>query len=212
MTIENFNRTFNDIIKVSNDSNFQIDANTLNLVVAKNLIDKIGATIEFINETGKGTQYIIKLKQKVTSNNILGNIREKIQVMHNNNYHVKNLLGKKMLIVDDKNINLVILERLLVQYNVTIDKCLNPRDSIDLILNNNYDIVFLEDSMDDMSGSEVITRLNSTGNRLPFIVGLVNDGSSLKDSEYNDILYTPIKFKDLNKIINNVFGGDRNDL
>ena len=39
----------------------------------------IGGTIEFINEKGKGTQYIIKLKQKVVSEERIGNITDKIQ-------------------------------------------------------------------------------------------------------------------------------------
>jgi hypothetical protein len=56
-----------------------IDYNTINLVVAKSLLDMIGGSIEFINEKGKGTQYVIKLKQKLSSQNKLGNIKDKIQ-------------------------------------------------------------------------------------------------------------------------------------
>ena len=213
MSVENFNKSLNDIVKLSNENNYQIDSNSLNIIIAKNLIDKMGGTIEFINETGKGTQYIVKFKQKINGEEILGNIREKIQTIHDNNYKIKNLLGKRVLIIDDKNISMVILERLLVQYNVMIDKCLNPKDSVDLIVNNNYDIVFLEHSMNDMSGEEVINRLNATGNKIPFIVGIISDDSSLSnDNEYNALLKNPIEFKDLNMIINSVFGGDNNGL
>lgn len=209
MSIENFNKSFNDIVKLSNDSNYKIDSNTINLLVAKNLIDKIGASIEFINETGKGTQYIIKIKQKVNDENVIGNIREKIQTIHNSSYQVLDYTGKKVLIVDDKNISMVVLQRLLKRYNVTIDTCLNPKDSIDLIINNNYDLVFIENSMDDMSGEDVINRVNATGNKLPFVVGIVNDRTSLnKDNEYSDILNNPIEFKKLNRIVNSAFGGE----
>ena len=48
----------------------------------ESLVDLIGGSIEFINETGKGTQYIFKLKQKVTSSNVIGSIKEKIQTKH----------------------------------------------------------------------------------------------------------------------------------
>ena len=193
MTVDNFNKSINDIVKLSNENDYQIDSNSINVIVAKNLIDKIGASIEFINEAGKGTQYIIKLKQKVNSEERLGNIREKIQTIHNSNYQIKNLLGKRVLIVDDKNISMVILERLLTKYNLVIDKCLNPKDSVDLVLNNNYDIVFIEHSMNDMSGDEVINRINATGNRVPFVVGIVNDELSLSnDNEYNALLKNPI--------------------
>ena len=209
MSEENFNKGFNDLVKLSNDSNYKIDSNTINLLVAKNLIDKIGAGIEFINETGKGTQYIIKIKQKVNSDNVLGNIKDKIQTIHNSSYQVNDYTGKKVLIIDDKNISMVILQRLLNQYNVTIDTCLNPKDSIDLINNNNYDLIFLENSMDEMSGGDVINRVNATGNILPFVVGIINDRTALnKDNEYNAILTNPIEFKKLNRIINSVLGGE----
>ena len=89
MTVDNFNKSINDIVKLSNENDYQIDSNSINVIVAKNLIDKIGASIEFINEAGKGTQYIIKLKQKVNSEERLGNIREKIQTIHNSNYQIK---------------------------------------------------------------------------------------------------------------------------
>ena len=96
MSVENFNKSLNDIVKLSNENNYQIDSNSLNIIIAKNLIDKMGGTIEFINETGKGTQYIVKFKQKINGEEILGNIREKIQTIHNNNYKIKKLLVKRV--------------------------------------------------------------------------------------------------------------------
>mgnify|MGYP003297260659 CR=1 FL=1 len=41
-----------------------------------------------IEEGLRQQEYIIKLKQKVTSDNLLGNIREKIQTIHDSNYHI----------------------------------------------------------------------------------------------------------------------------
>ena len=87
MSNEMFNTSFEDIVEMKN-----IDYNTINLVVAKSLLDMIGGSIEFINEKGKGTQYVIKLKQKLSSQNRLGNIKDKIQTNYDLSHRIINLL------------------------------------------------------------------------------------------------------------------------
>ena len=128
MEVKNFNLTFNDLIKLSNENNYVIDSDILNFIIAKQLIDMIGGTIEFVNESGKGTQYIIKLKQKLIGNSVIGNIREKIQTKHALAHQVLNLFDKRVLVIDDQKVNVTILQRLLKKYNITVDTSLNPRE------------------------------------------------------------------------------------
>ena len=217
MDVKNFDLDFDDLIKVSNENNYNIDSDTLNFIIAKKLIDMIGGNIEFINETGKGTQYIIKLKQKLFGNSLVGNIREKIQTKHALTHNVLNLLEKKVLIIDDQKVNITILQRMLSKYNLKIDTSLNPREGVDIASNNNYDLIIVNNNMKDMSGVDVINRLTSTGNRIPPIIGIVtkNDDTSVY-SNYYDVVVAPIEFRMLNRVINKVFsylnGGNSNGL
>ena len=190
----------------NNDNKAQISADVLNLIVAKGLLELIGGSVEFINEAGKGTQYVIKLKQKLYGQNRLGNIREKIQTKHSLTHNVHSLVGKKVLIIDESKVNIVVLERLLNQYNISIDTSLNPREGIDLVGNNNYDFIIVNHNMEDMSGEDVVKKLNSTGNRVPVIIGLITKANEIKDI-YDYMLNCPIEFRELNKIINNIFNG-----
>ena len=217
MDVKNFDLNFDDLIKLSSENKNSIDADTLNLVIAKQLIEMIGATIEFINQTGMGTQYIIKLKQKLVSNNAIGNIREKIQTKHALTHQVLNLLEKKVLVIDDEKVNITILQRMLKQYNITIDTSLNPRDGVDIASNGNYDFIIVNHNMKDMSGVDVINRLNSTGNRVPPIIGIVTKNNNSDDlGSYYDVIQAPIEFRMLNRIINKMFsninGGSSNGL
>ena len=68
MTIEeiNFNRTLDDLIILANDNDTSIDAKTLNLIIAKSLVDLIGGSIEFINEK-LNTNYDIKLIDEINN-------------------------------------------------------------------------------------------------------------------------------------------------
>ena len=164
----------------------------------------IGGSIEFINEAGKGTQFIFKLKQKVTSSNVIGSIKEKIQTKHILYHQILDLSGRKVLVVDNKKVNIEIVEKLLKEYSLDIDTSLNPNDALNLFNTNSYDMIFVNDNLGDMSGAQFCDKLNSTGNKVPPIVGLINK-SSEDVSIYYDVLDLPIEFRNLNMIMNKVF-------
>ena len=202
MKTENFERSFEDLIKLNTNSNNDIDADTLKIIVAKELLNKLNGTVEFINETGQGTQYIVKLTQKVTSPGELGNIREKIQTVHEETYQKVDLQGKKVLIVDDGKVNSIVLERLLKPYNLEIKTTSNPRDGVDKATYEDYDMIFVNDQMEDMTGKEFINKLQSTGNKLPPIIGLkILSDETQNENKYFDELMCPIEKRELNKII-----------
>ena len=206
MKVENFERDFNDLMRLNSEGNNDIDTDTLKIVAAKGLLNILGGTIDFINQTGQGTQYIIKVKQKVTSMNELGNIREKIQIKHDTTHEIISLLGKKILIIDDKNINSKVLERLLEQYNVSVETISNPRDGIEKAINVGYDIIFVDHEMEEMSGEEVMTKFETSGNKIPPVVGLLTGISEVKNIEnYTATLNCPIEFRELNAIILKLF-------
>ena len=213
LSIDDFDRTLDDLIKLASDNDTSIDAKTLNLIVAKSLVDMIGGSIEFINEAGKGTQFIFKLKQKVTSSNVIGSIKEKIQTKHILYHQILDLSGRKVLVVDNKKVNIEIVEKLLKEYSLDIDTSLNPNDALNLFNTNSYDMIFVNDNLGDMSGAQFCDKLNSTGNKVPPIVGLINK-SSEDVSIYYDVLDLPIEFRNLNMIMNKVFekGVDKNEL
>ena len=190
MSNDMFNVSFEDIVQMSD-----IDYNIVNLVVAKNLLDMIGGTVEFINETGKGTQYIIKVKQKLSGQNKLGNIREKIQTNYDTSHRIMNLLGKRVLIVEQEKANLDLLNKYLSQYNLIVDTSLEISDANNLINSNDYEIIFVNDKFNE---------LNLNGKNVK-VIGIVDKTSELYDKNYFDRLHYPLEFRDINKIINNIY-------
>ena len=206
MKVESFERNFDDLMRLNSEGNNDIDADTLKIIVAKGLLNILGGTIDFINQKGQGTQYIIKVKQKVTTQNELGNIREKIQTKHDVSHEIISLIGKKALIIDDKKINSIILERLLEQYNITVESITNPRDGIEKAVNLGYDIIFVDHEMEEMTGEEVVKKLEASGNKIPPVVGLLTGITEVKDiKNYTVTLNCPIEFRALNNIINKLF-------
>ncbi len=210
MLAENFEKNFEDFVKLENASQNNVDSIKLGLIIAKQLINILGGTIEFKNEKGMGTRYIVNLKQKIVNPEKIGNIFESKEQQISSSRDLVDCTGKNVLIVDDGDVNLRIASKYLEQYNFTISTATNGKDCIEMVKNNHYDIVFLDHMMPDMDGVATIKALIATGYKLPPIIALTANSYTGLENEYisqgfSGYLQKPINFRELNKIINSVF-------
>lgn len=209
MTEENFNFNFTDFVKVNQNSDNKIDSVAIGLIVAKRYISMMGGKINFINETGKGTQYIITLEQPIASDDKIGNVFEN-KSKDVPEEKVLDLTGKRLLIVDDNNINIKLAMRLLDGYNAIIDSASNGYDCLDLVKNNRYDLIFLDHMMPDMDGLATLKALKSSGYKIPPVVVLTAnsyDGIKEKylDEGFDDYLSKPIDYRKLKRLMHKYF-------
>lgn len=210
MKEEVFNRTFDDIIEFKGNENAIVDASMLKLVVAKSLIELLGAEIEFINEKGKGTQYIVKIKQKVTGNDKLGNINEKIKLYLASFENKKDLSNKKVLVIEDNELDEIVVRRLLEEYKLSIQTTKSPKEAIEILKQNKYDAVFVKYTIKEMNGENFIKNLKQVIGELPIMVAINPIISEYKDQDirkegYTYVLDSPIDNKLMNKCINKIF-------
>lgn len=204
-----FEKDFNDFVKLGNGSQNNIDSVTLGLIIAKRLVEMLEGTMEFKNETGKGTKYFITIKQKVIGTEKIGNILEDKKSL----IESKELLdctGKKALIVDDNKVNIKLASRLLKQYNFEIHSADSGKECISLIKQNKYDVVFLDHMMPELDGISTLRILKQSGYNLPPVIALTANSYTglrekyLKEGFY-DYISKPINQKELNRLINNLF-------
>lgn len=212
MTQESFDMDFSDYVKIENASQ-QNNVRTINLglIIAKQLTELMGGVIEFVNERGHGTRYFIKLKQKITNTEAIGDIFASAAGHVSSSRDILDCTGKKVLIVDDSDINLKLAARYMSQFNFTVTTATNGKDAVEFIKNNNYDIVFIDHMMPEMDGVQTVKAMEATGKTLPPIIALTANGyKGLKErfiSEgFTDYLQKPLNFRDLNKLINRIFG------
>lgn len=208
MTEAEFNRSFEDFSEEG--ASIGTDSVKLGLIVAKRLVDIMGGTIDFRNEKGKGTRYLISLDQAVVDDMKVG------AISFDNSGVVErkplDLSGKKVLVVDDNIVNIKLATRLLEQFNLEVNSCLNGRDCLDLIKKNHYDVLFLDHMMPDLDGIATVHILRDDGCTIPIIALTANSYSGSRDryiSEgFTDYLAKPFKYKDLHKILQKYLGGD----
>ncbi len=201
ITESEFNKSFEDFSEQG--STIGTDSIKLGLIVAKRLIEILGGSIDFRNEKGKGTRYLISIDQDVIDDMKIGavsidnyNVVEKKQL---------DLTGKKALIVDDNAVNVKLAMRLLGQFNLELSSASNGRDCIDLVKRNHYDIIFLDHMMPELDGIATVHLLRNDGCELPIIALTANSYSGSRERYVNegftDYLAKPFKYKDLHKIL-----------
>lgn len=211
MKQEYFAKDFEDFVKLDGEDGATFDGTSLGVVIAKKLTSILGGDIQFINETGKGTQYIIKVKQKIVDTNKLGNIFENSINKVSSSKDMISCLGKKALVVDDNRVNIKIATRLLERFNFEVEGATSGAECIAKVKEGGYDIIFLDHMMPEMDGIETMKTLKNCGVDVPPVIALTANAYDGLRNEYlaqgfTDYLAKPIDFKELSKLINRLFG------
>ena len=168
----------------------------------------MNGNIEYINNPGQATQYIIKIKQKILTQNALGDINEKIQRREQLLQSKLNLDGKKILIIDDKEVNTIVLERLLKEYgNIIIESVNSARKGIEKALFMSYDLIFTNHEIEETTGEEIAKNLEVNGRKKPLVIGLITGVSQVTNTKsYTALLDCPVEYKQLDEILKIIFG------
>jgi signal transduction histidine kinase/CheY-like chemotaxis protein/HPt (histidine-containing phosphotransfer) domain-containing protein len=117
----------------------------------------------------------------------------------------------RVLIVDDVVTNLKVAEGLMVPYRISIDICKSGAESIKLVQQYRYDLIFMDHMMPGMDGIEaanIIRRLDGDGaycRQVPIIALTANAVSGMREmfleKGFNDYLAKPIDILKLNTIL-----------
>ncbi|MCL1996774.1 MAG: ATP-binding protein [Defluviitaleaceae bacterium] len=117
----------------------------------------------------------------------------------------------KILVVDDAPTNLLVAKGLLTLYTNNIDTCPGGKESIEMIQQTDYDIVFMDHMMPEMNGVEAvkIIRELEDGRYADLVIVALTANAVLGAREmflengFSDFLAKPIEMQKLNSILEN---------
>ena len=114
--------------------------------------------------------------------------------------------GKKVLIVDDNDINIKVAIMNLKKYNLDITSCNSGSDALLKVIENSYDLIFLDDLMPEMDGCTTYKNMKDIeGFNTPTIMMTASRKEEVKDKlkEYgfNGYLSKPFSKVQLEKIL-----------
>jgi len=126
----------------------------------------------------------------------------------NDDFSSLSILNGYALIVDDNRLNRIALESILTKEGMRSKSVSSGLKAIEAIKNESFDLVFMDVQMPDMDGMESTRRIRNLGKMyesLPIIAvtanAFLNDYDFLKTSLMNDIIFKPIRVKNLNLIL-----------
>ncbi len=186
--------------RLDEDRNTTIEGAGLGLAITKRLVEMMDGKIIVQSVYGSGSKFTVYLKQKIVP---------KKSYHLNSNFATEplDLSGKKVLIVDDNELNIKVAERLLKKYNLIIDSCTSGAECLDKIKNNEiYDLILLDDMMPRMSGTETLHLLKEIPSFKTRVVALTaNAIEGMKDkylsSGFDDYLSKPMENNELERVL-----------
>lgn len=212
---DKINRIFYLKDKNANNKELSINTEGSNLIMTKKLVELMNGRITVNSEENEGSKFTVIIDQKLSAKplKIEKTINDKEVI--NNVSNPINIDGKKILIVDDNEMNLKVATRLLKPYNITTTEVTSGLECINKINDKNeYDLIFLDDMMPCMSGIETLERLKKkTSFNTPVIALTANVTSGMKqkyiDKGFDDYIAKPIDRKELKRVLNK-FLSERN--
>lgn len=181
---------------ISSENINKIKTDQKSLSQANELITLMNGTMMISSDYQKGTKIKIILDQKI----------ELIDNKEVSKYE-KIFDNLKILAIDDSDSGLKIIEKLLKDTNIKIDKAINGKDSLDKIKENKYDIILLDEELSQISGTELIKKIKEIRNFDTPIILLTKDNSYEYNEEhiklgFNDYILKPLKKDNLLQKIN----------
>jgi CheY-like chemotaxis protein/HPt (histidine-containing phosphotransfer) domain-containing protein/anti-sigma regulatory factor (Ser/Thr protein kinase) len=171
----------------------------LGMSIVKQLVELMNGTIEVKSKKGEGTKVTIQLSfAKGTESDLPKKDNSHVEA------HI--LADKKILLVEDNEMNRVVAETILNQYGATISEAVNGVEAVDALRHNNFDIVLMDIQMPVMDGLEA-TRLirRELASNIPVIALTANavKGEMEKciQAGMNDYLSKPFEEEDLVRLI-----------
>ena len=198
---ENIDKLFTKFER-SDEKNSTIEGTGLGLAITKKLINLMNGNIVVQSEYQKGSNFIVSLDQALVKNPTIINKEEEQQNQVKTSYK-----DKKILIVDDNELNLKVAQRLLQSYEMQIDTVLSGDEALTKIrANEHYDLILLDDMMPHKSGSETLIELRQIENfNIPVVVLTANAIEGMKEKYlemgFDDYLAKPISKDELKRVL-----------
>ena len=203
---EKINKLFTKFQRLEEDKNTTLEGTGLGLAITKSLVEMMGGEIVVQSKYGSGSKFTVYLSQKIITMK-----EKKIKVVEKNLEEQIIFSNKKILLVDDNQLNLKVATKLLGAYQVEIETALSGMECIEKVKEKKYDLILLDDMMPKMSGTECLKNLKKIeGFSTKVVVLTANAISGMKEkyliNGFDDYLAKPIDKLELKRILIHYLG------
>ena len=156
---------FRKFERLEMERNSTLEGTGLGLTITHRLVDLMGGKIEVESEYGKGSIFTVTIPQTVLSDLPIGDVQTRLKEHQADGKPYRESFrapSAKILIVDDTSINLKVAVNLLKNTKMKIDTATSGAEAVTMAARNRYDMIFMDQRMPEMDGTEAFHRIRAT--------------------------------------------------
>ncbi|MDE6923958.1 MAG: response regulator [Acetatifactor sp.] len=201
---------FDPFRRENNTTQSGVPGTGLGLTVVKSMVDLMEGDIEVESEPGKGSRFTVSLRLKLQEGQDAG------KAVPEKDFPDQDILkGKKILLVEDNEINMEIAHELLTGQGFLVETAEDGSVALDKVEHSepgNYDLILMDIQMPVMDGHEAAKKIRGLADRrlaqIPIIALSANafaeDYQKSMDAGMNAHFPKPIDMQELHELIQSV--------
>ena len=213
---EDLDDLFKCFTRLEENRNRNIEGTGLGLHITQQLVSMMNGTIGVKSEYGRGSIFTVRIPQRIVGHKRLGDftarLKEHVSVAKSKVPTFK-APGRKILIVDDVKMNVLVFRGLLRGTEMTVDSAYSGEEGIQKSKITKYDIIFMDHLMPQMDGIEAFHRIRDDEENInrntPVVVltanALVGMRASYLKEGFAEYVSKPVEQKELLSVISDLF-------
>ena len=173
-----------DYTRFNQEQNRDIQGSGLGLNIVHSLVCMMEGDISVTSELGKGSEFTVRLPQKIEGNAILGKeLVQRLQNLEINKAYLQKMSQHdhelmpygRILVVDDVETNLYVVRGFLQHYKLEVETVDHGMAAVSRIKDGQvYDIIFMDHMMPDVNGIETTNIIRDMGYAHPIVALTAN--------------------------------------
>ncbi|WP_321279030.1 cache domain-containing protein [Marinifilum fragile] len=173
----------------------------LGLSISKKLAELLNGDMWVESTENIGSSFFVSIPYLIDDNSNTAPIKK----IHKNGVS-KDLTGKKILIVDDYNVNITLIKQMLQSTGVSMSSTDNGRTAIEECGSSHFDLVLLDLQMPDLNGYDTLKLIKKNNPEIKIVAqtayALANEKEQIMNSGFDGYIAKPIIKKNLLSLIN----------
>lgn len=186
------NHLFTPFSQAKQDARTRYEGTGLGMSIVKGLVDKLGGNIEVKSEVGVGTKIKVVLTYQLDTSKNEKQDSSKLD-----------LKDKRILLVEDNEINMEVAEFYLGAVHANVDKAWNGLEAVEKVKEqpNKYSLVLMDIMMPKMNGDEAARCIRKINPSIPIVAMSAQSEYSIDQTIMNDSISKPIDEQKLDQIL-----------
>ena len=205
MTAEFTKRVFEPFERERTSTVSKIQGTGLGMAIAKNIIDMMGGTIDLHTKKGEGTEFVLRLELVLQTQPKPVEAKQQELLPESS---TESFAGKRLLLVEDNELNREIACMILCKYGFELETAENGQEAVEMVAAaapGYYDLVLMDIQMPIMDGHEATRRIRALENpelaKVPIVAMTANafdeDRRAAKDCGMDGFISKPINMQEV---------------